>query len=290
MSQSKPMQSAAKFNFFSLLTATKKSAAGIQDGARRSSPDPPAVLQMEGPATGSELKALTTTLEGMLTSMSADLKSQLKEVAKEISADIQNLADRTSHIENKMGEYADAQNDMVDRVPELEDTLEGCLTKIADLDNRSRRHNVKIRGVPESVKTQQLASYVTDFFLHLVPEQTPDSLLMDRIHRLPRPSAMPVDTAHDVILRLHYFRPRELIFQALRKPQALSPDYEHLQVFPDLEKRTLGFRRSLQRVTATPRQHDILYRWGFPQNLLISHDGSQHVVTTLEQGLQFLSE
>uniref|UniRef100_A0A8C5Q4C3 exodeoxyribonuclease III n=1 Tax=Leptobrachium leishanense TaxID=445787 RepID=A0A8C5Q4C3_9ANUR len=55
------------------------------------------------------------------------------------------------------------------------------------MEDRSRRHNLKIRGVPDSVTSSQLTSYVTDLFQSLLPDATPDSLLFDRIHRLPKP-------------------------------------------------------------------------------------------------------
>ncbi|XP_063794564.1 uncharacterized protein LOC134949748 [Pseudophryne corroboree] len=59
-------------------------------------------------------------------------------------------------------------------------------SKVRDLEDRSRRNNVKIRGILESVSNSYLREYVTDLFTKLLPTVTITDFLLDRIHRLPK--------------------------------------------------------------------------------------------------------
>lgn len=47
---------------------------------------------------------------------------------------------------------------------------------VEDLENRSRRHNLRLRGLLESVENDQLTSVVTDIFNNLLG-RPPQSLL-----------------------------------------------------------------------------------------------------------------
>lgn len=51
-----------------------------------------------------------------------------------------------------MGEFASTINDLVDAQEENEDEMEGIRAKMADMEDRSRRNNMKIRGIPETVQ------------------------------------------------------------------------------------------------------------------------------------------
>lgn len=53
------------------------------------------------------------------------------------------------HIESKMGEFASTINNLVDAQEWDEDEMEGIKAKMADMEDRRRRNNLKIRGVPE---------------------------------------------------------------------------------------------------------------------------------------------
>lgn len=60
---------------------------------------------------------------------------------------IQAMDTRVEHIENKMGEYASTMNELVDANGEKEDETEWIKSKLADMEDRLRRNNMKIRGI-----------------------------------------------------------------------------------------------------------------------------------------------
>uniref|UniRef100_A0A8C5R5S6 Uncharacterized protein n=1 Tax=Leptobrachium leishanense TaxID=445787 RepID=A0A8C5R5S6_9ANUR len=236
------------------------------------------------------LEAVMSRMADLLGDLSATLTARLDTVAMAIRSDIKEIGERTNKLESKMAEFAEAHNTMAAQVETLEEQLKVTMLKLTDMEDRSRRHNLKIRGIPDAVTPSQLPSYVTDMFQTLLPDTTLDSLLFDRIHRLPKPPSAPTKAPRDVILRLHYFKPREDILKALRDPEALEPEYGHISVFPDLSKATLQQRRNLRHITTILRGNDIGYRWGFPTRLLVTCNSTTHVVTSVEEGDKLLRE
>lgn len=69
---------------------------------------------------------------------------------------IDGLGDRVDHVETKMAEFSTAHNELVDAHNNLEDELHSMATKLADIEDRNHRNNIKIRGIPESVSGPEL--------------------------------------------------------------------------------------------------------------------------------------
>lgn len=63
--------------------------------------------------------------------------------------------------------------------------------KLADMEDRSRRNNIKLRGIPETVSKPELLPYVTDLYKLLLPEEQVAHLLVETIHRIVKPKQLP---------------------------------------------------------------------------------------------------
>lgn len=79
--------------------------------------------------------------------------------------DIQALVTRTEHIENNMVEFATSHNSLIDSHSALEEEVQRLANKVLHLVNRSRRNNIRLRGVPESVAPDQLNTFLTDLLV-----------------------------------------------------------------------------------------------------------------------------
>lgn len=68
-----------------------------------------------------------------------------------------------------------------------------------DLDNRGRCHNLRIRGLPESVETEQFFSTVMSLFNNLLDRPAQTGIEMEQIHRALRPKGRDTDPPRDVV-------------------------------------------------------------------------------------------
>lgn len=62
-------------------------------------------------------------------------------------AAIDDLGECIDHAETKLAEYSIAHNTLVD-AHQLEDDMKSLAAKLADLEDRNMRNNIKLQGIP----------------------------------------------------------------------------------------------------------------------------------------------
>ncbi|CAH2293777.1 Hypothetical predicted protein [Pelobates cultripes] len=281
---------ADRASFFLAKSATPHAREGrspdADGGAARSEEDPP--LSPLSSDTGPEDSPPTTQqLKKMLSELTdtiqKNMATQIQTLTADLRKEIIEVSQRTAQIEKRMDDFAEAHNGLADKLHELDTVLHDHAVKMADMEDRSRRNNLRIRGIPESVLNPALPDYLLDLFQALSPETHPDQLIIDRAHRLRRPKHLPNSTARDVIVRVHFYHAKERLVRASRTPGMPDP-YKDLKIFTDLSAATLQFRKSLTPLTTTLREKGIMYRWGYPAKLLIQYQDSLHAVSSLPAG------
>lgn len=148
---------------------------------------------------------IDTVLKEMLVSLRSSLHSDMISCVHKFSTEVQSVSARMTHIETKMGEYANTTDDLVDANESKEDDLEVIKAKMADTGDTSRSHKVKIRGVLEFVQQQDLRNYVSQLFNTVMPDMSALVRTVDRIHRLPKPTYFSDNIPRNVILRFHFY-------------------------------------------------------------------------------------
>lgn len=252
------------------------------DTAVRSSQDPIAAFPT------SDRPVSDTVLKEMLLSLKASLQADMTAGINKCQREVQVLGSRVDHIEQRMGEFTSSFNSMVDAHSTHDEEIAWLKNKVADLEDRSRRNNLKIRGIPETVPATQLLQYTQALFSTLLPSLSAQDLIVDRIHRLPKPAFLPENTPRDVLLRVHYYHIKEQILTTSRKADERHPQYAEIQILPDLSRHTLQQRRNLATITKALRNHHILHKWKYPAKLSITHNGVSVMDSTLEEGVAAL--
>lgn len=134
----------------------------------------------EFPTTGQPLS--DTIMRDMLITLRGSLHRDMMTCIAELRKDVSSIGDRVNHIEDKIGEFIVAHNELVDAHTDTEGDMQAMKDKIADLEDRSRRNNIKLRGVEEAVIPAKLRHYVQQFIVTILLD-TPDSeVIVDRAH------------------------------------------------------------------------------------------------------------
>uniref|UniRef100_A0A8C5PC04 Transposase n=1 Tax=Leptobrachium leishanense TaxID=445787 RepID=A0A8C5PC04_9ANUR len=200
----------------------------------------------------------------------------------ELGADVRQLGGRVQDLE----EDRDASMAHLDRlqaqINEQSRYVTDLRRSVDDLDNRGRRNNVRIRGVPESEDAEDIPLTLRTLFNALL-ERPPDTpILLDRAHRALRPRGAPSAPPRDIICRIHHFPLKEEIMQAARKKRSITHDGHAVEVYQDLSRFTLQARRHLKPITDVLRDRDIRYRWGYPFALTVRRDNQ--LMSIMEPG------
>lgn len=156
------------------------------------------------------------------------------------------------------------------------------------LEDRSRRNNVKLRGVPETILPADLPRYAKELMHLVIPEASPRDVIVDRIHRIAKPSHLAASVPRDVLMRVHFYHTKEKLLMGLRDKSPLPSPYTGIQLCPDLSKYTLQLRRQLNSITKGLQNHKLQYKWRYPATILIVRNGQTHAIGELEKGLKLL--
>ncbi|KAJ1110320.1 hypothetical protein NDU88_007673 [Pleurodeles waltl] len=127
---------------------------------------------------------------------------------KGLTKEMNELGDPVSRFE----QTSDAQGEELDAYPceilEFQDKNPELQYQVEDLENRSRRANIRIKGVPLQAARGNLKECVRKLFHLIVLELSPIEIALNRTHRTGRTAASP--------RHFHYYRQKETIMAAHR--------------------------------------------------------------------------
>lgn len=144
---------------------------------------------------------------------------------------------------------------------------------LEDLDNRGRRHNLRVRGIPENIDNSILAQTTRSIFNDILGRPPDVAVEFERIHRALRPRGRESDPPRDVVCCLTNFRLKEDILRCARDRGEFRLQGSEIKIFQDLSPITLQKRRDLRPLLDLLRSRSITYKWKFPFCLSASHQG-----------------
>lgn len=184
-------------------------------------------------------------------------------------------------IESNLESTISRTNQNTTSIQTLQEQLETANAKIDDLENRNRRYNFWVRGLPESYK--DIPETIKSFIKDLQPETPQHRLELDRAHRAlrpPRADGLP----RDIVVKPHFFSIKEEVMRKSRSMSEIVFQGHRLQIFADLSPSTIQKRRTLKPLLQILMDRDIKYWWLFPFQLKLLHKGKAYTFGSLQEG------
>lgn len=258
------------------------------------SPNSPAVSSRSDPCLGIP-SAFTTDTESPPHSSSqpcrvdAELRSLLQELPTK--ADIEALIGKVEAVHRKelKAVKADVQA-FSTRLPSGEaklSTLDHRMTAIEalqnshnealvsqqlhaeDLEDRSRRNNLQLRGLPEATGVEVLTDTAIAIFRSIAGAERVE---LDCIHRALGPKSTDPARTRDVICRPYHYVHKEHIVRQAWEAGDLDFNGVSIKVLPDLSRATLQRRAMLRPLLDLARRKNGTYRWGYPLSVTFRKD------------------
>lgn len=142
--------------------------------------------------------------------------------------------------------------------------------KAVDTENRLRRNNLRIQGLPERAEGPKQAEFADSFLTMLFGlENLPASFVMERAHRVQPTPPIPEAPRWPFLLRLLNYRDRDTTLSLACKKQALSFNNNKISIFPDYSPEVQQRHRSGTEVRKRLREKGLAYSLLFPSKLRI---------------------
>uniref|UniRef100_A0A8C5PYF3 Uncharacterized protein n=1 Tax=Leptobrachium leishanense TaxID=445787 RepID=A0A8C5PYF3_9ANUR len=240
-----------------------------------------------------DLRAASQRIERSLAEMPtrADIREMIAEVRDSLQQDISNLRTEVETLETRVAgleHEATCAAEKEQQEPSIPpQTLSGVWRKLDDLHIRSRRQNLRIRGVPETETATR--RYLVGLFNFLLGAREVHPEDLARAHRALRPTpTSPDEPPRDIICCLSSFTLKERIYLSARAQRTWDFRGARISIFNDLSPTTFQARRFLRPVTQVLQREKIPYRWGYPLSLSVRHNNLTLSIRTPEDVSQFM--
>ncbi|XP_064415947.1 uncharacterized protein LOC135357633 [Latimeria chalumnae] len=247
-----------------------------------------------GPATSAEL----ANLMNLMQVMAADVTSIRNNIA-EMRGSLESLGQRVSGVEAKMGRLGEVTEDHEARLIRVEGELAhqsryaGDLwDRVQDLENRSRRNNIRVIGVPENVEGNGVSgpTMLLKILQDCLPLGESDSIEVERAHRTRGLKPPPDQRPRPIIARLLRFQDRERILKLAREAGELYWRGGGIMIFPDMSRELAA-----QRKRFTPARHRCMelglrYALQYLAVLRVTVEGRMYRFDDPEEALKKLNE
>lgn len=230
----------------------------------------------------------TTTYSGdpiLLARFSTLLEQELENASKRITSDLkhefQELGSRIGTIEATLDDTITRTNQNMECIEDIHKRLDDAPNKIDNLENRSRRYNFRVQGIPESFPDSE--AIMKELIQHLIPDIPHHKLELDRAHRAlttPRDDGLP----RDVIVKPHYYVVKEQVMARAREIAHLQLRDHKIQIFADISPTTIQKRRALKPLLQPLITKNIKYYWAFPFRLNFTYRNNKHFFSTFLEG------
>ncbi|XP_071987838.1 uncharacterized protein [Engystomops pustulosus] len=221
-----------------------------------------------------------------------DFKSLITEVKEAFKSEISEVRRDIQCMTQKIDELETAQADSRRQISHTQHTLhsqsvalQDMARHLEDLDNRGRRNNIRVRGIPEVEGKEDISTTLQALFSTLLGEPE-TQVKLDRANRALRPKTLG-GNPRDVICCVHDFGLKERIMSAARKNKNFNFNGDAIQLYQDLSGITLQKRRVLRPLLDILRENGISYRWNFPFALSATKDGITATLTVIEELQEF---
>lgn len=263
-------------------------------------------------AMAKEATTATQTMEvANQVNLENELLAELRKLRQENATSFQELKDSSNRLETKMEELKQKTEGLDQRLTEVETRVsevehghmrheralgyllrkEAYLSnKCDDIENRIRRKNMRIYGIPERAEKDDMISFVTNFLKGSLTLQDGLNIELERAHRAlgQRPS----DTAppRSIIVRFWDFRVKQTVLQQAWKQRDVQFQGNRVYFDQDYSPEVQRKRKKVREVIKKLKERNVKAQSPYPAQLRIFFTSGPKVFSSLLEARSTLEE
>lgn len=241
---------------------------------------------------------LVSELEKQRTSLLKDMSALIQESLKPLRTSVDALRETVNHFNGRLVAAETLAGDNFERITAAEKTVKtlqaqnkSLQDRLDDLENRSRRVNLRIINIPEgSEKGRDPTEFISDLLMqNLGPDFLSKPPELERAHRSLAPKPGPGGRPRPFVICFHRFQEREKVFRWARQHE-LKHRETTLRVYPDVSAITAKKRAAFNKIKQALYQKGVKFRLLFPARLQVSFEDETFTFETPEDAHAFYNE
>lgn len=238
------------------------------------------------------LKALDKITDNITKVIDAKVDTVLAAI-REQTTQIQALGARVGEAEGRIMSVEDATDSLQAKVTQLEKQVSGMLEHIDDLENRGRRCNVRLVGLPENAEGTDPVKFIETWLPSYLKITTKTGRIkLDRAHRSLAPKPDPKQRPRSIIMKFHNFSDKQRVMNAARRlgtePDQPARNGPRISFFNDYSAAVVKKRKAFDEVKDRLKRINIDYALMYPATLKMTVNGVEKRFDAPEAAAAFL--
>uniref|UniRef100_A0A672K4J5 L1 transposable element RRM domain-containing protein n=1 Tax=Sinocyclocheilus grahami TaxID=75366 RepID=A0A672K4J5_SINGR len=209
----------------------------------------------------------------------------------ELKAEVENLAIAAKQTRDRVDSVQAAVREDRRTVLNLRKQLEQLTDRVTSMEDRSRRNNVRLVGLPDGAEGSDAAGFLTANLSKWIPALKGCDIEIEWAHRVYDGRKSNSKRPRTLIFRVLRWQDRSAILKGARQayPVKYTQDNVTLLFFPDFSSATSARRRNLnqvlRRMTPLGLQPFLIY----PAIIKLRHNGEQMMFDSSQKAEDFIS-
>lgn len=231
-------------------------------------------------------------------SLREDMSALIQESVKSLQTSVDALRETVNHFNGRLAAAETLAGDNFERITHTEKTVKmleaqnkSLHDRLDDLENRSRRVNLRIINIPEgSEKGRDPIEFISDLLMeNLGPDVLSKPPELERAHRSPAAKPGQGGKPRPFVICFNRFQEREKVLRWARQHE-LKHRESTLRVYPDVSAITAKKRAAFNKIKQALYQKGVKFRLLFPARLLVSYEDETFTFETPEDAHAFYNE
>ena len=241
------------------------------------------------------MATIASLLEEHRNALSAEFKATISTLETKLDCIQTTVSDHTQSIaslESNANEQDGRIQSLESTCAKLAESNTKLQAKLTDLESRSRRNNIRIIGLPESIEGPRPSTFFSELLAEVfgkdVLESAPEC---DRAHRTLSSRPGPGQRPRPVLVRLHRFQQKERIIREARaKRGKLRYRGTPIAIYEDYPSEILEQRKEYQEVMSELYQLGFKPALLFPARLSITlNEGARKRLSSVSEAKDFIT-
>lgn len=247
------------------------------------------------PASGITMSQLVVELDKQRASLKEDISTLIQESVATLHSSVNELTETVNSVQARLevteslaGDNFAALNTAEKRIKELEKQNKFLLDRVDDLENRSRRNNLRILNVPEdSEKGQSPIQFVSQMLMEVMGEGVLDKPPeLERAHRSLGQKPDDGRPPRPFVVCFHRFQEKEKILRWARMHEAVFQG-STLRIYPDMSANVAKKRAAFKGVKQLLYDKKIRFHLRYPALLRVQLGDKTFEFSTPEEAQEF---
>lgn len=246
-------------------------------------------IRVEQNASLETLFAEVGKISATLHKVASDV-STIKETTAELKNAVNAMQERLTEVEGRVSDIEDTKQQLVSNSELHSKRINTLWDRVEDLENRSRRNNVRLLGLSEGIEGDNIKACINKILSEGLGLDVDSEFEIERAHR--SPGSRPINAQSPRLVMMKFLRStaRDKVLKAAREKGGAVWCGCNISLFPDMTKELAERRKAFSKAKQLLHQKKVRFSLAFPATLGFTWRGRSRKFQDASEAVKFIEQ